>query len=148
MNGILYKAKANPLSAPSVSSGLHGEDETRFQTFWGITLPETNSSHLEMDGWNTIVSFWDGQFSGAFAVSFREGKQTFLFIGEKISAKTYPGRSCSLMTHFTPLPTASKLTRVSFIDYNNLIPMLVCKYNHPEACTQNMLKFQVHFDFL
>ena len=21
-------------------------------------LPETNSSHLKMDGWNTIVSFW------------------------------------------------------------------------------------------
>ncbi len=39
------------------------------------TLPETNSSHLKMDGWNTIVSFWDGLslFSGAFAVSFREG---------------------------------------------------------------------------
>ena len=33
-------------------------------------LPETNSSHLKMDGWNTIVSFWDGLFSGAFAVSF------------------------------------------------------------------------------
>ena len=31
-------------------------------------------SHLKMDGWNTIVSFWDGPFSGAFAVSFREGK--------------------------------------------------------------------------
>ena len=23
-----------------------------------ITLAETNSSHLNMDGWNTIVSFW------------------------------------------------------------------------------------------
>ena len=23
-----------------------------------ITLPETKSSHLKMDGWNTIVSFW------------------------------------------------------------------------------------------
>ena len=38
------------------------------------TLPETNISPLKMDGWNTIVSFWDGLFSGAFAVSFREGK--------------------------------------------------------------------------
>ena len=28
-----------------------------------ITLPETNSSHPEMGGWNTIVAFWDGQFS-------------------------------------------------------------------------------------
>ena len=28
-----------------------------------------------MDGWNTIVSFWGAPlFSGAFAVSFREGK--------------------------------------------------------------------------
>ena len=33
------------------------------------TLPETNSSHLKMDGWNTIVSFWDGLFSGAMLVS-------------------------------------------------------------------------------
>ena len=24
------------------------------------TLPETNSSHLKMDGWKRIVSFWDG----------------------------------------------------------------------------------------
>ena len=23
-----------------------------------VTLPETSSSHLKMDGWNTIVSFW------------------------------------------------------------------------------------------
>ena len=33
--------------------------------FVSVTLPETNSSHLKMDGWNTIVSFWDGPFSGA-----------------------------------------------------------------------------------
>ncbi len=31
------------------------------------TLPETNSSHLKMDGWNTIVSFWDDLFAGVFA---------------------------------------------------------------------------------
>ena len=36
-----------------------------------VTLPETNSSPL--DGWKMILSFWDGLFSGAFAVSFREG---------------------------------------------------------------------------
>ena len=34
-----------------------------------FTLPETKSSHLKMDGWNTIVSFWDGLFSGAMLVS-------------------------------------------------------------------------------
>ena len=27
-----------------------------------LTIPETNSSNLKMDGWNTIVSFWDGLF--------------------------------------------------------------------------------------
>ena len=30
-----------------------------------LTLPETNSSHLKNDGWKTILSFWDGLFSGA-----------------------------------------------------------------------------------
>ena len=34
----------------------------------GCTLPETNSSHLKMDGCHTIVSFWDGLFSGAMLV--------------------------------------------------------------------------------
>ena len=29
----------------------------------GIILPEINSLHLKMDGWNTIVSFWDGLFN-------------------------------------------------------------------------------------
>ena len=39
-----------------------------------FTLPESNSSHLKMDGWNTTVSFWGKSlFSGAFAVSFTEG---------------------------------------------------------------------------
>ncbi len=26
--------------------------------FGGATLPETNSSPLQMDGWNTILSYW------------------------------------------------------------------------------------------
>ena len=29
-----------------------------------ITLPETNSSHLKMDGWKLKKSFWDALFSG------------------------------------------------------------------------------------
>ena len=33
-------------------------------------LPETNSSHLKMDGWN-LVSFWNGLFSGTMLVSGR-----------------------------------------------------------------------------
>ena len=30
-----------------------------------VTLPETNGSLLKMDGWNTILSYWGGLFSGA-----------------------------------------------------------------------------------
>ena len=36
-----------------------------------VTLPETNSSYLKMDGWKTIVSFWETLFSGAMLVSGR-----------------------------------------------------------------------------
>ena len=38
---------------------------------WTITLPETNSSPLKMDAWNTILSYWGGLFSGAMLVSGR-----------------------------------------------------------------------------
>ena len=37
-----------------------------------ITVPETNSSHLKMDGWNISFLLGPGRFSGALAVSFRE----------------------------------------------------------------------------
>ena len=37
-------------------------------------------SHLKMDGWNTILTFWDGLFSGAFAVSFRECVFVYIYI--------------------------------------------------------------------
>ena len=43
-------------------------DDSNHQFFGGFTLPETNSSHLKMDGWKTIVSFWEGLFSGAMLV--------------------------------------------------------------------------------
>ncbi len=46
-----------------------------------ITLPETNGlSHPKMDGWNSEYYFPIGEgglFSGAFAVSFREGMIPF-----------------------------------------------------------------------
>ena len=39
------------------------------------TLPETNIA--PKNGWlEHLVSFWDGLFSGAFAVSFRDGRST------------------------------------------------------------------------
>ena len=45
-----------------------------------ITLPETNNSHLKMDGWKTIVSHWDAILSGKVAeLVFRgraEGEKT------------------------------------------------------------------------
>ena len=44
---------------------------TFFVPYSIYTLPETNSSPLKMDGWNTIGSFWDGLFSGAMSVSGR-----------------------------------------------------------------------------
>ena len=30
-----------------------------------VTLPETKSLPLKIDGWKTLLSFWDGLFSGA-----------------------------------------------------------------------------------
>ena len=46
-----------------------------------ITPPKTNSSHLKMDGWNTSFLLGPGLFSGALAVSFREGKDSSTFSG-------------------------------------------------------------------
>ena len=50
-----------------------------FVTWWGKstckkmdTLPKTNSSHLKMDGWNTILSFWEFAYFQRWTVSFRE----------------------------------------------------------------------------
>ena len=36
--------------------------------------PETNSSHLEMDGWDTIVSFWHPAYIQVRTVGCRECK--------------------------------------------------------------------------
>ena len=59
-----------PEFSPALLRGESGSDEN--QSLWlimTITLPETNSLLLKMDGWNTIVSFWDGLFSGVMLVS-------------------------------------------------------------------------------
>ena len=50
------------------TSSLHFIDSlnvSQLSTLSESTLPETNSSHLKMDGWSTSLSFWDGLFSGA-----------------------------------------------------------------------------------
>ena len=38
------------------------------------TFPETNSLHLKMDGWKTILSFWGPANFQVRNVCFREGK--------------------------------------------------------------------------
>ena len=53
-----YQGEITPLNPP------FGEDV--------FTLPESNSSPLKMDGWNTTFLLGFGLFSGALAVSFRE----------------------------------------------------------------------------
>ena len=47
-----------------------------------------------MDGWNTIVSFWETLFSGAFAVSFREGV-TFPFDSTVLKKKAPRRETCA-----------------------------------------------------
>ena len=44
-----------------------------FYNHISITLPETNSSHLRMEGLEDQMSFWDGLFSGAAILNFMEG---------------------------------------------------------------------------
>ena len=39
--------------------------------FLFIALPETNSSHLKMDGWKTILSFWGPAYFQVQTFSFR-----------------------------------------------------------------------------
>ena len=41
------------------------------------TLPESNSSHLKIDGWETILSFWVPAYFQGQTVSFREGNVYF-----------------------------------------------------------------------
>ena len=70
------------------------------------TLPETNSSHLKMDDWNTIVSFWDDLFSGAMLVSGsvgykKIGKCKFFSEGpEKLNTGITSGNSTCITLHF------------------------------------------------
>ncbi len=44
----------------------------RLESLLKCTLPETNSSHLKMDGWNTSFLLRRPIFRGKFPVSFRE----------------------------------------------------------------------------
>ena len=61
-----------------------------------------------MDGWNTTVSFWDGLFLGAFAVSFREGMLIVLW-GYSFHVGSSPGGD----TDFYQLLEVPHLTAIS-----------------------------------
>ena len=52
--------------------------------------PKFNSSPLKNDAWKTIVSFWDGIFSGVFAVKLQVGICFSPFIGEDDAKKKDP----------------------------------------------------------
>ena len=53
---------------------------------FAVTLPETNIFlPLKMDGWNTILSYWGGLFSGAMLVSGRIDLSVFLLEIQEIN---------------------------------------------------------------
>ena len=63
-----------------VSNGKKGLPWLLFRVYRGliklssyISSLKLTFSHLKMDGWNTIVSFWDGLFSGAMLDFARVG---------------------------------------------------------------------------
>ena len=58
--GIGWSGTVSAGSAPVYTNGV----------VVGITLPETNSSHLKMDGWNTILSFFSGKNKGVYNLRF------------------------------------------------------------------------------
>lgn len=58
---------------PGSAKGSHEKNRWMQPQDTGTTLPETNSSHLKMEGWNTtVVSFWGPACFSRRAVSFRE----------------------------------------------------------------------------
>ena len=52
------------------------------------TLPEKLRSHLKMDGWKTIVSYWDGFLAGVMLVPRTVYLHIYIYIHiqEKIDA--------------------------------------------------------------
>ena len=76
-NAMLPLAIPSPVPWSSGSSdvdrlvGKHHKEE--MEKGHDIPFLKLAFSPLKMDGWNTILSYWGGLFSGAFAVGFREG---------------------------------------------------------------------------
>ena len=55
----------------------------------GGTLPKTNSSHLKMYGWDTIVSFWEGLFSGAIPYFYHGPTISYPYFGGSFQMLTW-----------------------------------------------------------
>ena len=66
--GCLLVGQPTVISRARLEGGC-GKKSPRF--YKDYTLPETNSSHLKMDGWNTIVSFLENPIFRGY-ISFRE----------------------------------------------------------------------------
>ncbi len=62
-----------------------GDSGLEIWPFLVDTLPETNSLHLKMDGWNAIVSFWGRAYFQVRTVSFRECISMLNFLGGAVS---------------------------------------------------------------
>ena len=60
-----------------------------------------------MDGWNTTFLLGPGLFSGAFAVSFREGNSSF------VMNDTHPPGERLLVVHVNPNPTNHPFTQLT-----------------------------------
>ena len=64
-----------------------------------ITLPETNSSPLKIDGWKTILSFWGGLFSGVNSLL--------------VSGRVVHGLTVYWIHHIPPFPPINLKVRFS-----------------------------------
>ncbi len=69
--GDSYEEVANLLDVPGQSASSEHPGFWRCQEAFQDHVPslKLTFSHLKRDGWTTIVSFWDGLFSGAMLVS-------------------------------------------------------------------------------
>ena len=73
--GLYYPGSCNHLS------NIHEFHDLEVEISQGsCVLPETNSSPLKIDGWNTILSYWGGLFSGTTLVSGRVYKDYQFFL--------------------------------------------------------------------
>ncbi len=71
----------SPKAWPGMNTWKGWNGMERQNSFGMATLPETNSKRPWKWMVGSLVSFWDGLFSGAFAVSFRECKALMYLSG-------------------------------------------------------------------